>query len=344
MPLVSVVMPVYNAERHLSAAVESILSQTLTDFELIAVDDGATDSSGAILEGFRQRDRRVRVHHQPRNMGVAVARTTGCQLANGEFIAQMDSDDISLPRRLECQVEFFRTNPNIEGCGTWIEYIDREGQKTGRVWRPPADASGMRWAVLFGMPVAHPTWMMQRTLAERLDYYRNINVEDYDLVMRASRIADLGNVPEILLRYRFWSQSKSSVNARTEAPTTALIIQERWKELLNIDATTGEVLQLQNFIAGRAADEPISSIENAARLVDQIYHRYAECSRLQTHASHFIDTDAAVKLLTLAALAARRSPAVAAQITLRALRIRWTAPVEFSRRALKNLSERRASV
>src|SRR5436305_11764547 len=103
-PAVSVLMPVYNAQRYIAAAVQSILDQTFTDFELIVVDDGSTDRSGDILRGFAARDPRVKLISRP-NTGYVVALNEALATATGEFIARMDADDFSLPKRFERQVE-----------------------------------------------------------------------------------------------------------------------------------------------------------------------------------------------------------------------------------------------
>ena len=118
MPLVSVVMPVYNGEKYLAEAIDSILNQTFTDFEFIIVDDGSTDGSAEIIRTYQERDERVRLLQLERNMGIADARNAGIAVAKGEFIAAMDADDASLPERLEQQVQFLRSHPEIGGLGT----------------------------------------------------------------------------------------------------------------------------------------------------------------------------------------------------------------------------------
>ncbi len=117
MPKVSVVMPVYNNERFVAKAIESILRQTLTDLEFIIVDDGSTDGSSAIIQGYAERDSRIRFLQLPENKGVAVARNTGIAHASGAYLTGMDSDDVSLPRRLAKQVAFLGAHPEIGGVG-----------------------------------------------------------------------------------------------------------------------------------------------------------------------------------------------------------------------------------
>ena len=117
MPLVSVVMPVYNSEKFVEEAIESILHQTFTDFEFLIVDDGSTDGSAAIIQDYAERDARIRGFALPENKGVAIARNTGIAHASGKLITGMDSDDVSLPQRLEKQVAYLEAHPEIGAVG-----------------------------------------------------------------------------------------------------------------------------------------------------------------------------------------------------------------------------------
>ena len=117
MPAVSVILSVYNGEKYLAEAIDSILAQTFSDFELIIVDDGSSDSTASIARAYAQRDSRIRFMQLARNMGLADARNHGIAAARGEFATMMDADDISLPQRLEKQVGFLRANPAIGGRG-----------------------------------------------------------------------------------------------------------------------------------------------------------------------------------------------------------------------------------
>ena len=118
MPLVSVVMAVYNGEDYLAEAIDSMLAQTLSDFELLIVDDGSQDNSAQIVRSYQNRDGRIRFFQLERNMGVADARNHAIAQAMGKYTTFMDCDDISLPERLEKQVAFLRANSNVEAVGT----------------------------------------------------------------------------------------------------------------------------------------------------------------------------------------------------------------------------------
>ena len=124
MPAVSVVMPVYNGEKYVAEAIESILAQTFTDFEFIIVDDGSRDRSPEIISDYERRDDRIRFLAFEQNKGRAAAKNLGIEAATGQYIAGMDSDDVSLPQRLEKQVDFLRANPDIGVVGACAPLTD----------------------------------------------------------------------------------------------------------------------------------------------------------------------------------------------------------------------------
>ncbi len=126
MPRVSVVMPVYNGERFLAEAIESILAQTFEDFEFIIVDDGSGDRSADIIADYARKDERIRIVTLPRNMGVAAAHNAGIAASSGAYIATMDCDDISLPQRLQRQVDYLKAHPAIGGVGVSADKVSED--------------------------------------------------------------------------------------------------------------------------------------------------------------------------------------------------------------------------
>lgn len=208
-PLISVVMPVYNAERYLRLAVQSILDQTCGDFELIAVDDGSKDGSKQILDTFAQSDRRVRVISRP-NTGIVGALNDGLAVAEGEFIARMDGDDWVTRHRFEEQVAFLRQHAACVCVGSYFNYMDAEGALIK--WNPrETDPAAIERSLLSGDGGAliHPVIMARRSAVEQVGRYRPEAqwVEDLDLYLRLARIGQLSNVPEVLLHYRYHSES-----------------------------------------------------------------------------------------------------------------------------------------
>ncbi len=205
-PIVSVVMPVYNAAEYREESVNSILGQSLADFEFIIIDDGSTDESPAILDHYQELDCRVRVLHQE-NRGIGASLNDGVRLARGKYIARMDGDDISLPERLARQVEFMESRPEVGICGTACTYF---GDRSGIGW-PATESEKIKSKLLFSPVMVHPTVMMRHDLM--LDnglFYRTHfeEGEDYELWYRFSQCCRMANVPEPLVLVRMHRDQK----------------------------------------------------------------------------------------------------------------------------------------
>ncbi len=199
-PRLSVLMPMYNAAAHLPAAIESILAQTFTDFELLLIDDASTDHSLQIAETYRQRDPRLRVVANPQNQGVGALRNQGLELARGDYLAYMDADDVSLPERLAAQVAYLDEHPEVSVCGTWVRLL---GEQAGTEWHLPTDWDTIRCTMLFYGALANPTVMLRRAAFIRHSWQCEGRVaEDYDLWTRIAATARMVNLPRVLLLYR----------------------------------------------------------------------------------------------------------------------------------------------
>lgn len=212
-PVISVVLPVYNAGRYLAQAVESVLAQTFRDFELIAVDDGSTDNSRALLETFARRDPRVRVISRP-NTGIVGALNDGLAAARGRYIARMDGDDVADPERFARQAAALDAAPDCVALGSAVRFIDPEGRPL-KIYRPPAGHNAIRDELSWGNggALVHPAVVFRRDALEACGGYRQefIFIEDLDLYVRLLRFGRLANLPDVLLSYR---QHPRSVNHR----------------------------------------------------------------------------------------------------------------------------------
>lgn len=202
MPRVSVILPVYNGESYLRPAIESVLTQSFDDLEVIAINDGSTDGSGEILESYK--DHRLHVFHQ-QNLGLALTLNRGLALARGEYVARQDADDISLPNRIESQVSYLDSHPECGLLGTWstIWEADRE---TRRGHRHPIGNGSLQLLGLFDCFFVHSSVMMRRSIALEVGGYpadpaRN-PPEDFDLWSRIARRCAIANLPQVLLVYR----------------------------------------------------------------------------------------------------------------------------------------------
>jgi glycosyltransferase involved in cell wall biosynthesis len=200
-PAVSVLMPVFNGENHMREAIESILGQSYSDFELLVVDDHSTDSTGDILREYCGRDARIRAVRNQEAKGTVGALNTGLGLARGEYLARMDADDISLPTRLEKQHAFLEKHHDISVCGTNMELFGAQQF----VWRLPPEHEAIRAGLIFTPFIAHATVMMRRTALEENHYRYDPEygyAEDYELWSRLSQRYRFANLPDVLYRYR----------------------------------------------------------------------------------------------------------------------------------------------
>jgi glycosyltransferase involved in cell wall biosynthesis len=205
-PKVSVVMPVFNGAAYLSAAIDSILAQTLQELELIVIDDGSTDDSAAIACGYA--DPRVRFLQNPNNLGLPLTRNLGIDAARGNYIAFLDSDDIALPERLQLQVEFLDTNPDIAAVGASAQPINAEGKVIGSVWRCPGDAAYCKAMLLFRAYMITSTFIVRAPVLRHNRFDPSIALaEDFNLYNRLCNQHRLLNLPQALIKFRIHPNS-----------------------------------------------------------------------------------------------------------------------------------------
>ena len=213
IPEITVLMPVFNGEKYLKDAIESILRQTFTNFEFLIINDGSVDSSVSIIESFT--DSRIRLVHNATNLGLIATLNKGIELAKGSFIARMDCDDISLAQRLEKELEVFKANPTIDIVATQMLLINEEGFKTG-MWSGDTNIkSGDE--IKREMPkrccIAHPSVMARSVLFQQYFYNSNQKgAEDWDLWLRM--ISDgkiFYKIDELLIMYRIHSGSATII-------------------------------------------------------------------------------------------------------------------------------------
>jgi glycosyltransferase involved in cell wall biosynthesis len=202
IPRVSILMPVFNTARYLAAALDSVGAQSFTDFELIVVDDGSSDGSAELLKRFAIREMRMRLITRE-NLGVIATRNELLGAARSELVAWMDSDDISLPQRIERQVRTFQDDPALACLGTAAQCVDPDGNCLN-VERYPLTHMEILIAQQKGGAMRFPTTMMRRELALRVGGFREpFRIgEDFDLLLRLSEHGKMANLPDSLYIYR----------------------------------------------------------------------------------------------------------------------------------------------
>lgn len=213
-PLVSVVMPAYNAGLFLVEAVNSILNQTYANFEFIIVNDASTDDTARILSSFK--DKRIKVYTNKKRLGVAKSASVGISKARGKFIARMDADDIAFPNRIEKQVNFLLKNKDTVAVGGQCELIDSQGVKIGYKRFPLKDKE-IRDTIFSHVPLQQPTLMVNKGLlpSDFVWYDKNYSsAEELELIFKLFRYGRVRNLNSFVLKYRMHNHNTSLLNPK----------------------------------------------------------------------------------------------------------------------------------
>ncbi len=230
MPLVSVIMPVYNNEPYVKMAVDSILEQTYPHFELLALDDGSSDASGRMLDDFAKQDPRVRVIHHQKNRGLVATLNHGIGEAKGEYIARMDGDDISFPRRFELQVGVLQEHPEVVLIAGGFEVIDEDNEFLYREV-VPLKSDDIKRSMLLRNPVAHGSVMFRRQALDTIGLYSDKcgPTEDFELWSRLSMVGDFYGLEETVFRWRVNRKGITSNNNKLQAEIMKRHISALWE-------------------------------------------------------------------------------------------------------------------
>lgn len=215
-PLVSVVMPAYNAGVFLVESIESILNQTYPNIEFIIVDDASTDSTAKILRNYKAKYKQITVMRNKKNEGVSSTVRKAIEKAKGEYIARMDADDIALPNRIERQVSYLESHPKTVAVGGQCLLIDKNGTMIGRKTFPTKFEDIYRYSYQF-VPIQQPTLMIARKrLPEDFAYYIDgmNTAEEVELFFKLFQYGKVENLPDWVLLYRMHDKNTSFINIR----------------------------------------------------------------------------------------------------------------------------------
>lgn len=202
MSTVSVILPVYNNARELPRAISSLLHQTCTDFEVIAVDDGSVDGSGKILDRFAAEDKRIRVIHQ-KNSGISDAMNRAISIAKGTYLARQDADDASAPTRFARQVDYLNNHPDVAVCASWTWYIDPHLGPQYFLATPDNSKQLEKFLERGNNPWVHGSAMIRLSAFQQLDIgYRGAFAQDFDLWLRLSQYGKLSVLQSV--EYYYW--------------------------------------------------------------------------------------------------------------------------------------------
>lgn len=226
-PLVSVLLPVYNAQPYIVEAVESILAQTLRDFELLIHDDGSTDGSFAVLQRLAARDNRIRLTHAP-NRGLVATLNAQLQAARAPLVARMDADDTAHPLRLARQVEEMNHRPTLLVLGGAIQLVDCSGEVVFHPTPVVGNEVVQHEALAGRTPICHPACMMRTSAIRSVGGYRSETwpAEDLDLFLRLGEQGELDNLSDIVLNYRLHAASISASRAQDQLDKMHVVCEE----------------------------------------------------------------------------------------------------------------------
>ncbi len=232
IPAISVLMPVYNAEKYLNDAINSILSQSFTDFEFLIIDDGSTDKSPEIIKSFQ--DPRIVFIQKASNTGLIDTLNFGVEQSKGKYIARMDADDISLKDRFLLQHKYLEENQDVLVLGTFYKIVGTNQDTSGF----PVSHNEVKVFTLTGCPVGHPTVLIRKEVftVHGIWYDQNyLHAEDYDLWVRILEVGKIENIPQVLLEYRVHEEQVSSKEKEVQNNASDKILVRLLRKSISFD-------------------------------------------------------------------------------------------------------------
>ena len=305
-------MPVYNAERYVGEAIDSILRQTFADFEFLIINDGSTDGSAEILRQYAQRDHRIRFYDFTENAGLIARLNQGIDLAQGEYLARMDADDISLPERFAKQVQFLDKHPHMAIVGSFANLIDQTGSPRGTTLRWEIPDHWLRTHLFWGNPFIHPSIMGRTRIFREFCYHEEYYLaEDYFLWSQIAFTHPVANFPEPLLLYRVHDASISLQKFEQQENTVKNVFRFHLEQLLQ-KPITQESLERHYHIVRNTMNSATLSLQEKQRLLNwlnhlakanqrrQIYDRIFFQKRLRKYWNRYFDPETFPQLGTYA--------------------------------------------
>lgn len=271
-PLVSVIIPCYNAEKYVEEAIRSIMTQTYPNLEIIVTDDCSSDNTLMILETLAAEDSRIQVIKNKENLKIVKSLNNMIEVAQGKYIARMDADDISLPERIEKQVNFMEENPEYGLCGTNAWIIDENGRIQGRRLLPENN-NEIAFFMAFFSPVYHPSILCVAKLLKENLYSEDFPIaEDYELWFRLQRVKNVKfyNIQKNLLKYRKNRLQSSKTQNLSQIESSKKILK-KYKEDAELDSHIRLMYPTQETI--RKTD--LNYINTVVKCISQQKYKYS---------------------------------------------------------------------
>jgi len=294
-PVISVIMPVYNAKEFLSEAINSILDQTFSNLEFIIIDDYSSDGSSEIINKFANQDDRIVSIKNNINLGVTKSLNKGINLSRGKYIARMDADDISFPDRFSIQIEYLESHPETGVLGTGLFYINESGQITGRSIMPNS-TDLIRWLLLFDSCLIHPSVLIRSDLLKSNGGYNEsiIFAQDYDLWTRLICHSEIKNLDCCLVKCRQGEKRISALHKTEQNLTANLIASSYWKNYLQIEISQEQI----SFLKKPFSNQSEIANECASKLF-LVYTKFLQKNKPSEETIQIIKSRVVEKLLSI---------------------------------------------
>lgn len=271
-PLVTVLMPVYNAEKYLSEAIDSILVQTYKNIEFLIINDGSTDRSESIILDYQSKNSKIVYVKNETNIKLIETLNKGVRMANGKYIVRMDADDISKPSRIEKQVEYMETHPTVGVCGSFFTVFG-EGINKPYIVKRPLGNKNIKASMLFTNAIGHPNVIIRRSVMINNGVFydkRFFRIEDWGLWTELMPYCDFGNLPYSVLNYRRTStqQTALAVDDPQNRIYRKLLLGENLK-INDIHGSDKQVECLLSFLQDEHKTMTNNDLENAMMLLKE---------------------------------------------------------------------------
>lgn len=292
-PRVSVLMATYNGARLIAESIDSVLAQSLRDWELVVVDDGSTDGTPDLLSAYATRDSRIRVLRTPGNLGVVGARNFGFVACLGTYLAALDHDDISHPERLAAQAAYLDATPKVVLLGTGVMLI--QGERRSPKHHAPGSPLLMRWSLHTGNPLTWSSVMMRMEAARRLPVFLRAEYEfadDFDLYHRMLALGEIAQLDRVLTTYRWHATNTTHAKSDLIFSRGAEILAAACRPWLGADAMADARLLLRH-LSDRRPPRDLASLDRLGDVLGRILAGFCDDNSLTAAECAVVEAEAA---------------------------------------------------
>lgn len=277
-PLVSILLPCYNAETYIATALASIIQQHYTNLEIIVIDDHSNDGTLVVLQRLADCDQRIRLFKNVQNLGLIKTLNIGLKLAKGDYVARMDADDICHPNRIRKQISFLQKNPQYDMVSTCAYVISARGKVLGAMGNHGCyDSNSSAFLCFWDNPFIHPSVMIKRSVITQYFYSDKeeaLHVEDYYLWLKLIEAGyRIRILPEKLLNYRINPVGVSQSNSLMQAGRSLKLAADYLRKSIDVDVDLQSLSVLRQDVSGLSNR---NALNEAFTFLDEVATRFIE--------------------------------------------------------------------